>query len=131
MLKKTCVFLAIFLLINNANAETCPTLSELKAGTFRNWQPLDLDNAEPLSPEELNSFKKNVAQFAFAQWMPDAPEGSGHCFYYGTLPDVDYLGVYLVKYTFEPDKTVGNWYRASTDTMQCNVSVTNCRFKDK
>jgi hypothetical protein len=126
-------FTCVLLLISSSLtfAETCPTISDIKAGQFHHWQPLDIDNAEPVEGQALEEFKQAVAKFAFVDWMPDAPEGSGQCFYYGVEPDSDYLGVYLAKPTLEPDRNKGNWFEASFDVMQCNESISNCQFLDR
>lgn len=128
MLKKTILFFSLFTWIHFSYANTCPSLSDLKADKLQGWAALNLDSAEPLSDSERREFESSAASFAFAEWIPDAPEGAGHCFYYGAIPEPDYLGVFLAKETGEPDKRAGDWHFASDDIMVCKKSIPECRF---
>jgi hypothetical protein len=129
MLRK---ILILSLLVSSlAQAETCPTLADMKRDMFNGWNVLGLDSGEPVSASTLKRFQHDVAQFALAGWLPSAPEGSGECYYYGVKPDVDYLGVYLAKHTLPPDQSVGHWHTTSQrDFMECRDSIASCRFKD-
>jgi hypothetical protein len=130
-MSKKILCLSVFLFLNLAHAETCPTKDDIKNNSLHQWQAVDLDNAEPLSPAELKKFEKKVDSFAFAAWMPDAPEGSGHCYYNGKQPDESYLEVFLTKATGEPDKSVGKWTQDDPEFMKCEESdVGLCRFLD-
>ena len=109
-------------------AETCPTPSDLHANQFNGWQALDIDNGTPLSQSRLTQFTHLVSSFALAEWMQDAPEGAGHCYYYGKRPDPSYLNVFLAKNTAGTDKNVSNWQSVSANTEQCHGDILHCRF---
>ena len=122
-------FLIIFLFIAQiAYAENCPTIADLKTNHLNGWSALDINNASPLSKKELERFKKNVAVFAMAEWMRDAPEGSGHCYYNGQQSD-DYLGVFLAKQDIIPDPHSTQWTKINTAIMQCTAGIAECSFK--
>jgi hypothetical protein len=129
MLKKAILFFSLSVLaLPYARAQTCPTIADLRQGQFNQWQPLDLDNGEPIIGKRLKQYQHKVTSFAFAMWVPSAPEGAGECFYNGGSQDDDYLNIYLAKATGEPDKNTGNWHSIGLDLLQCNASITNCRF---
>lgn len=129
MMKKMLFLLLVFCCMNTAYSEVCPTLSDVRADKLRGWEALNLDSAEPLSEEERREFESHVASFAFAEWISDAPEGAGHCFYYGAVPEPDYLGVFLAKETGVPDKRFGDWHLAGDGIFLCKKSIADCRFK--
>lgn len=127
MLKKIAILFWIFF-IPVCYSEKCPTVAQIKHGLFNEWQPLNLDSAEPLSDDELIDFQHSLRTFAFAGWLEDAPEGSAECFYYGNPPEQDYLGVFLVKSLNAPDLSSGYWKKEMTGFFKCNKSIDECPF---
>lgn len=125
MLKKLLIITTLNFTLS-AHAETCPTPTDLKNHFFHNWQILNADSGEPLSPEKREKFIEKVRAFAYAGWLEDAPEGSGECFYHGSTR----LNVYLAKHTLKPDPTDPFWHKQSDFFMRCDAGVMACRFKD-
>lgn len=124
------ILLFLFILfIPVCYSQHCPSVAQIKHGQFNDWEPLNLDSAEPLSEEELNDFKDALSTFAFAGWLEDAPEGSAECFYYGDPPEPDYLGVFLVKNLQGPDLSSGYWKQQTAGYLKCDKSINECGFK--
>jgi hypothetical protein len=78
-------------------AERCPSPEEIKSGQLHHWQVLNINSGSTLPNDLIEEFKTNVRYFALAEWMADAPEGSGHCYYHGRDNDDGYLNVFLAK----------------------------------
>lgn len=131
MMKHACFSIAIFLFATHTSAQTCPSINELHQHTLSGWQAFDIDNGTPLSAGRLEQYTCAVQQFALAEWMEDAPEGSGHCYYYGKNPDGSYLNAYLAKQNVVPEQGAPQWTSAGRYTMHCRTGVNECRFVEK
>lgn len=59
----------------------CPDVSQVKAGNFQGWFPLNNLDDEPASPKEIRRFKKTVTGFSGAEWSLDYAYGYGRCNY--------------------------------------------------
>jgi hypothetical protein len=130
MFKKIIPFILVVCMAQN-HAETCPTPNAILHHSFEAWQVFDIDNGTPISSSRLEQFSKNVAQFALAEWMEDAPEGEAHCYYYGASPQPDYLGVYLAKSSLLPDKMSETWKPQGPYVMRCTGNIEGCHFIKK
>src|SRR5258708_29967659 len=104
MKRQSCFSICIFLFAAHTYAETCPTINDIHQHTLSGWQAFDIDNGTPLSAARFEEYTHSVQQFTLAEWMEDAPEGSGHCYYYGQNPDVSYLNAYLAKQNLVPEQ---------------------------
>jgi hypothetical protein len=129
MLKPLCIFLFVF--TTTTHAETCPTIMDIHLTHFSGWQAYDIDNGTPVSGIRLKQYAQSVQQFALAEWMEDAPEGSGHCYYFGNHHESNYLSVYLAKphLTAEPHSI--EWTSVGKDVKQCHSGIIECRFMEK
>ena len=108
-------------------AEFCPTALELQAGNYNEWKLLNIDDASPLSDEDTKNFQNKVQSFALAEWMSAAPEGSGHCYYWGDIPDPNYLGAFLAKDGLKPLSPA--WEYVNENVMQCTAGAGVCLFE--
>lgn len=127
---KKLFFIALLFFSSLSHAETCPAPSDLNKGNLHNWQALDINDGIPLSDADLKRFEKKVRIFALAEYMPEAPEGTGHCYYTGRSHEPDYLGVFLAKSNLINDTSQG-WRVAGGKTMQCDIGITQCGFHDE
>jgi hypothetical protein len=129
MLKKTILICLALTISQNSLAETCPTIQEIKHDQFHGWQALNIDSANPISAKQLNTFKNNVQYFALAEWMEDAPEGSGHCYYHGhDIHSADYLGVFLAKANLTAAAGY-DWQSKDPYVKHCNTGIDACVFQ--
>ncbi len=128
MLKKFILIISTLIFSYSIHAETCPTVSQLKENIFNGWQALDIDNGTPLSEDRLDDFRKSVSTFSLAEWIQNASEASGHCYYSGEQADESYLDIFLVKQNLIPDKTSNQWQKISDDVMQCSGNIEKCLF---
>lgn len=131
MRKQSCFFIFIIVFAITAYAETCPTINNIHQHTLSGWQVFDIDNGTPLSTARFEQYTQSVQQFALAEWMEDAPEGSGHCYYYGKNPDQRYLNAYLAKQNLIPEQNTPAWKSVDKFTMHCRTGVNACRFVEK
>ena len=115
----------IFLTLTTATlAETCPSISQLKENNFHGWEPYNSDSGEPLFPQQLTDFKKDVRQFLMAEWAEGAPEGESHC-YYGDK-NGNYMDAFLARHGFH-DAPSANWHNDG-GFMRCKGEAGNCVF---
>ncbi len=129
MLKKS---LLLFIITAQLSyAETCPTPTQLHAHQLNDWQLFDIDNGSRITGKALDEYLKHTQQFALAEWMDDAPEGSGHCYYYGKNPNTDYLHAFLAKQDLITDPNAPAWFDTVTNTRQCISGINQCRFVKK
>lgn len=82
MLKLFSGLLFFYCATNFAMTISCPTVSDIKNGEFKNWLPLYIDGEELASLHDVAQFQKYVTQFAIAKWNTSYLE-SAHCFYSG------------------------------------------------
>lgn len=59
----------------------CPSVDAVKASNARQWLALNINDDEPVSPEELKQFLATVHHFAGAGWSQDYEYGYGRCYY--------------------------------------------------
>jgi hypothetical protein len=121
---KKWVTIFIFLFLNSAHAETCPTISDLKSQHLNHWQLTDFGSAMPASRKKIKHFIQNVSRYFIATWDFDE---FGRCFYEGEKEDASDLGVFLQKET-SPDTDHGNW-KPDRDSWTCGAGIQDCWFK--
>ena len=127
MLIRSLIVTSLFCLCTLSYAEKCPSITEIKHNQFNSWQPLDINSADPISTQRLKKFTQKATQLTLAEWMDEAPEGPGHCYYRGAS-NTDYLDVFLAKQHVKPDTQSSQWQRFDSDTMQCNPLANSCQF---
>jgi hypothetical protein len=126
MFKKT-LFAILITLTSIGHAETCPSVDDIKNHNLKNWKAYTLENGTVPSHETMKLFTENIHQFMLAEWMDEAPEGSGHCYYERESPDDNYLGVYLAKQNMAPNKSSA-WVKKGLDVMHCTLGIDVCEF---
>jgi hypothetical protein len=131
MLKKLFFVISNLMLFSFVHAETCPSPSDLHHHNLHGWYAFDIDNGTPLSSARLDEYLQNAQQFVLAEWMEDAPEGSGHCYYEKTTSYTDYGNAFLAKQNLMADNSARQWTPQGIDVMHCKVSVNECRFVEK
>lgn len=131
MFKKIFATIILCTLTSLTKAETCPDISEIKKHFLHGWEAYTLENGTPLTKKAMGEFTLSVHQFSLAEWMDDAPEGSGHCYYEGTTPNQSYLGVFLAKKELIPNQKQYPWETKSRDVMHCIISINDCVFMEK
>jgi hypothetical protein len=130
VLKKIIFIACLFVSAHNSFAETCPTILEIKNNYFRGWQALNINSGNPVPTTILENFRNTVQHFALAEWMEDAPEGAGHCYYQGQdRNDPGYLEVFLAKANVINSPDNHNWKPVGSDVMQCRVGIDACVFQ--
>lgn len=125
MLKKLLPSCLFYLFLTPIHAETCPSLADLQANHLQNWRAFSIDNGTPLSLEQLDIFEKNAQRFLLAEWMPEAPEGEGHCYY---ETDSNYSEAFLAKHVMGADQTNYLWHDAGGGVLQCDSEREQCQF---
>jgi hypothetical protein len=130
MLKKIIFIACFFVSTHNSFAETCPTILEIRNNYFHGWQVLNINSGNPVPASTLENFKNTVQHFALAEWMEDAPEGAGHCYYQGQdRNDPGYLEVFLAKANVITIPANHNWKFVSPNVMQCRAGIDDCVFQ--
>ena len=103
-----------------ADTAVCPTVADIKADIFKDWQAHDVDDDEPADAIAIKNFRAKVTEFYLAEWSVDY-NGTGHCYYQGDLQ------ILLAKDTVKPSQyswqNVGNLMRCISN----NVKI--CEFK--
>lgn len=121
------VAVAVFSLCQFAQAQTCPTVNDIKTKTLVGWKAYDSDDNQLLSEARTTKFKKGVEEFALAEWLQkDSKHGSVHC-YYRDKSGSD-LEAYFSNDNLIPLKQHSYWYSV-TGFMHCAAGMEQCQFK--
>lgn len=89
--KKLLIISACLLQAHNVFASQiihCPSVDEIKNGSFTYWLPLYIEGEELASKSDVNKFREHVERFSVARWHNHYLE-YGHCFYQGSDPIVE------------------------------------------
>lgn len=104
-----------------ASTVTCPTVTEIQQGQFKDWLPLYQQYEELASVQDVALFKAHVTGFKKAVWDRKYLE-NGHCYYVGNDPIIN-------KIVFAQDA-----WRPAENAQWQNVraecrSEVDCRFQ--
>lgn len=127
MKKKVILALSCFFLCSYAFAESCPSVHDIKQNALLGWKVFDSEEAKPVSGVREAQFKKDVEQFALAEWNDiNHKKGTIHCYYLDHSGSA--LEAYLTKDHFTPKNTKQYWYQVS-GSLQCAAGMENCEFE--
>ena len=127
--KKIILIAGLALLLQNSFAETCPSVDDIKNHrSLTGWKLYDSEDNTPLASSRMTQFKKNIDQFALAEWSIQEQKKSGtvHCYYQDS--NGSNLEAYLAKENFIPVDSNQYWYQVS-GFMHCAAGVDKCEFK--
>ena len=130
MLRKSLLaIMTLFMLSSPLFAELCPSVNDIKNNRLNGWQAFNKLNGKQLSVTQMKKFRNKLDSFMLAEWMQNAPEGSGHCYYSGKS-----LQVFLAKQRLAPRSAMSktnHWHKAgSAEVMQCNSpKIKECLFQ--
>lgn len=130
-MKKMAYVFILFGLLNTSLsfATSCPSVAEIKKSQLQGWQAYDSDDGIRLSAAREKAFKKNIQEFALAEWVSGGKQhGTIHCYYRDQTGSA--LEAYLAKQNFIPTDTKHYWYKVS-GFMQCAAGQKNCLFESK
>jgi hypothetical protein len=121
------IFTAIFLFLAiPLHAETCPTVNEINHNNLHGWRAYDAEQNKFVT--DLESFKKEVADFAQAKWMNEEEQGEAQCHYYRNFSQKTYTTIYFIKHHTLPINDLTVWKFMSESVMLCDASINQCSF---
>jgi hypothetical protein len=123
-MKKGLFFLCLTLSTTLSYADTCPPVTAIKNNTLIGWKTYDSDAGIPVSPKQVDTFKRLAYQFVLAEWTTD--HHSIHCYY--RAKNGANLEVYLAKPNFLPNKNSPFWYQVS-GSLHCAAGMQQCAFQ--
>jgi hypothetical protein len=127
--KKCLMAIMLTFLCQLTFANTCPSIKDIKNDTLAGWKAYDSDEGTPLSSARVSAFKKNVQQFALAEWVNGGSKhGAIHCYYRDN--NGSDLEAYLSKDHFTPRNEKNYWYEVS-GFMQCAAGKERCEFEGR
>jgi hypothetical protein len=128
MTKKIMLFLLIIFLSTTATAETCPDVTNIKAGNLKGWVALDSTDDSYARKEQIIQFEQSVQEFWLAEWTleyPFPPDSPGRCYYHND----SMLEIYLAKQVPKPTIDIGHWKKSGNVDQCYSDSVNDCAFK--
>lgn len=128
MLKKLLLALTFVLFCQTVFAESCPSVSAIQNNLIAGWKAYDSVDGASLSSNRLINFKKEVSEFALAEWAVDSKTNTGeiHC-YYRDQNGSD-LEAYLEKTNLLPMNAANTWYDVS-GFKHCAAGMEKCSFQ--
>lgn len=124
-MSKLVLLLNLIFLSTCCLALNCPTVNEIKNGTFNSWMPLYQYGEELASEKDVKEFRKHVSGFHIARWSNRYLEYA-HCFYEGDAPIVQ--SMVFAHDAWRPEKSnYWTWIRPSS-LAECATSPDVCGY---
>lgn len=118
----------LFLTTSICFADTCPTVDAIKQNTIKGWKAYDSEDGKLLSEARESHFKKNVQEFALAEWAnTHNKNGAIHCYYRDRTGSN--LEAYLAKEHFAPKTSSQNYWYNVSGYMHCAADSQQCEFE--
>ena len=107
-------------------ADSCPSVDSIKKNTLTGWKIYDSEDGTELSTEQQTAFRKQIHQFALAEYAGRGQTGSMHCYYRDKTGSS--LEAYLAKDHFSVARNSQYWYPVS-GFMHCAADQSKCNFQ--
>jgi hypothetical protein len=126
VMNKSFFMIACLAISTHVYADTCPSVADLKTNKAKLWRAFDSDNGKPLPPAREARLKKEIVNFALAEWSHANNKSMMHCYYKNS--DGSHIEEYFAKESISPKNNSKYWYPV-TGMMQCAAGADQCQFQ--